>query len=468
MRRHTVSLVVVLLAACGDPPSHSNPPAARSLTMVGGDGQVGASGTPLSQPLVVLLRDDTGAPLELAAVTFEVIRGGGVLLSATGTTDADGLVATVWILGSGAEQQLLRITSDQAEPIEAEARLGDATCQPVECRDGEFTGPIPFHLVTLPTYEGSGQAVHPDVMQRPEQPLLPVALAFTPYPGGNALHEDPSLAESANARHWRVPLGVSNPLARSASGHLSDPDIVRDLGTGAQSLYYREVTGGRNRIHLMTSGNGTTWVSRGVVLDVASHQALSPTVVQGGPAAPWNMWTVNSGSAGCSAASTVVERRSSSNGVQWGDATVTDLAQPGQVIWHLDVQWLAARNEYWALYNSYPTGGTCVTRALFLARSSDGLHWSTPQSPLMTAGRVPAFNDVVYRSTFRISPDGAWLELLLSGAVYQSSSYTWRVGRMVIPTGDAIDGDFEQSVPDADWRHPDPDPLPPPEPFDQP
>ena len=180
------------------------------------------------------------------------------------------------------------------------------------------------------------------------------------------------------------------------------------------------------------------------------------------------MWSVNSGGSGCSAQSTVVERRTSPDGRAWGDPISTNLVQPGQVIWHLDVQWVPSRQEYWALYNTYPVGGTCVSRALFLGRSSDGVHWNVPSRPLLVAGRVPAFEDVVYRSTFRVSDNGQWLELLVSGADYNEGGYIWRIGRMVVSPDEALDGQMDSEADNVDWRLPAPVQMPPPEPFDQP
>src|SRR3954462_11775058 len=62
------------------------------------------------------------------------------------------------------------------------------------------------------TYDGSGQVVHPDIVQLPATRSGPRrVLAITPYPGGDASIENPSIFSSDYADAWRVPSGLSNP-----------------------------------------------------------------------------------------------------------------------------------------------------------------------------------------------------------------------------------------------------------------
>ena len=153
-------------------------------------------------------------------------------------------------------------------------------------------------------------------------------------------------------------------------------------------------------ILLSQSEDGIGWSAPEEVLRARSHEIVSPAVVRGSPVAPWAMFSVNSGPDGCTAHGTTVELRTSDDGRHWSAPVATDLAEPGQVAWHIDVQWIPARGEYWALYNTYPAGGTCTTDALRFARSPDGLHWTTARSPVLRRGVSDAFRDVVYRSTF--------------------------------------------------------------------
>jgi hypothetical protein len=138
------------------------------------------------------------------------------------------------------------------------------------------------------------------------------------------------------------------------------------------------------------------------------------------------MWGVNAGPHGCSAAATTVDRRTSTDGINWSAAVLTDLAQPGQVIWHIDVEWIPARAEYWAIYNTYPAGWSCATHALYLARSTDGVHWTVAPSPIARSGLTAPFADIIYRSTFLVDMAGNRATLWMSGASYTNATgYSW-------------------------------------------
>jgi hypothetical protein len=139
-----------------------------------------------------------------------------------------------------------------------------------------------------------------------------------------------------------------------------------------------------------------------------------------------------------------------------------DLAQPGQVIWHLDVEWIAARHEYWALYNTYAPGGTCTTGALYLATSTDGIHWNTFPSPVAARGVIPAFADIIYRSTFSVDDADGTVTFWISGADFTTGrGYVWRTAVITRPIAEVLG----QVASRLDLHLPEARPgLPPPEP----
>ena len=136
------------------------------------------------------------------------------------------------------------------------------------------------------------------------------------------------------------------------------------------------------------------------------------------------MWSVNA-NVGCASETTSIELRRSNDGTTWSAPTPVILAQPGYSVWHLDVQWIPSRNEYWAVYN-VKTAGSCTTPALYLATSADGVTWTTYASPVLARGAMRAFSDVVYRSTFSYDAVSDSIELWYSGARYDSRQYVWR------------------------------------------
>jgi hypothetical protein len=59
----------------------------------------------------------------------------------------------------------------------------------------------------------------------------------------------------------------------------------------------------------------------------------------------------SSRSAGCGAATTTVDLRRSTDGVAWSGPVTTDLTQDALWPWHVDVEWIPSRDEFWAVYN---------------------------------------------------------------------------------------------------------------------
>jgi len=282
--------------------------------------------------------------------------------------------------------------------------------------------------VTIETFDGSGESVHPDAVttQGGWGPTIHDYLVATPYPGGNATYENPSFyAGGTSILSWHIPDGAQNPVVRPNGGYLSDPDQLYNPVTNEIWLYYRHVSNA-NEIFLVRSSDGVHWSAPLLVLSVPNHQAVSPTVVRKS-ATDWWMWTVNSGGAGCSSSSTTVELRKSTDGMTWSAPTTVELTVLGtESPWHIDVTWVEEYHEFWAVYNA-KTPGSCTTQLLRLAKSADGVHWETYGTPLLQRGAIPEFKDVVYRASLSYNPIGDLVTLWYSGAKAIQGRYTWRL-----------------------------------------
>jgi len=245
-------------------------------------------------------------------------------------------------------------------------------------------------------------------------------MAVTPYPNGNERYENPSIYASDDGESWSVPRGLTNPLARSAAGHLSDPDLLFDDATGQLVLYYRDsvVRLGAHvsdDVYRMTSDDGVRWYAPTLAYSDTGRYVVSPTILRG-PDGTWRDWAVDADADGCRAARTTVTMRTSPDGRVWTPPHAVSIAQPGYQVWHVDVSWVPARHEYWALYAAYPPDWGCGFTDLFLATSRDGERWTTFQSPVLGRGVVPAFAAAVYRSTFAVDAAADSVTLWFSGA----------------------------------------------------
>ena len=275
--------------------------------------------------------------------------------------------------------------------------------------------------VSFSTYDGSGQVVHPDIA------FFPYGwrgqrywAGITPYPNSNRAYENPSMYMSDDGAAWSVPAGLRNPVMKTTRGHLSDPDVVYNPRTNELWLYYREAVFKRGRhagdnFFLTRSADGVRWSAPSLLATHSKRYVVSPTVVLGRDGA-WRMWAVDAGAVGCSARASRVVARRSVNGVRWSVARSVRLDQPGYVAWHLDVQYIASRGEYWALIAAYAKGSGCGATELFFATSRDGDTWTTYAAPVLARGAVWQFSANVYRSSLIYDAERDAVTIWLTGA----------------------------------------------------
>ena len=303
--------------------------------------------------------------------------------------------------------------------------IGLLSCRPdratgVDVGDtADWTSTLPLDtavVVTTPTYERSGQAMHPDFAAAPAWwPNRGSYLAMTPYPGGDFSRENPSLLVSGDPVRWREITGGPTPIVFPKRGYLSDPDIVFNPEARELWMYYRYV-GDENVIELVRSTDGRAWSAPEDVIHGANHTIVSPSVVRRGPN-DWRMWVVNPGPAGCTSPGTRIDVRDSRNGREWTAPRRVTFPSPGPgyTPWHIEVQWIPSRQEYWAVFNA-KTAGNCGTTALFLSTSADGETWATRSTPLLIAGDIAALSTIVYRTTFSYNAASDVITFWYSGA----------------------------------------------------
>lgn len=110
------TLAVAALQCGGD--TTTQPPSASALEMGGGDGQSGSVGATLPAPLVALVTDQAGDPVQGVAVQWST-QGGGSVSAATVQTGADGRASVEWTLGSSPGQQTSKaaVSGLQGSPL---------------------------------------------------------------------------------------------------------------------------------------------------------------------------------------------------------------------------------------------------------------------------------------------------------------------------------------------------------------
>ena len=290
-------------------------------------------------------------------------------------------------------------------------------------------------VLATKTYDGSGQSVHPDIV------IFPSAwhgskswVSMTPYPFGNSGFENPSLFVSEEGTLLSVPGGVVNPLVPmpGAPNYNSDPDLVYDARFDRLVMSYRIAGSSDNSIMVMSSTDGQKWSAPHLAFREYGNGAVSQSMVAAHEGHAAMAWYVDAGNYGCSAPSTRVVMRRARNSdlpldsVDWLPAQETDLAQPGYVIWHMKVEYVRARGEYLALYVAYPADGRpCQDDDLFIARSTDGVHWVSYPRAMLRHERRTWTAGALYRSSFVYEPQSDALRVWLSGA---DAKQVWHVG----------------------------------------
>lgn len=272
----------------------------------------------------------------------------------------------------------------------------------------------------IPTYEGTGQAVHPDVVYFPDGwHGYTYWLAMTPYPYDTAERENPSILVSDDGSSWAAPPGVTNPLVPSLScDHNSDPDIVYNPRTDELYLYYTEVRRSsycgagtnENYVKLITSRDGVQWTAPQTVMSFDLDTTpiyLSPSVVYRN--GRFEMWLA-------STAETLVYA-TSSDGITWSPLQEVSVTQPP---WHLDVIYVEPQSAYWMLFVDSPLSGA----NLRFATSEDGLEWSVCPAPVLTPS-LGWDHERIYRATFLYDEGDDQLNVWYSA---RSDAAEWRIG----------------------------------------
>ena len=413
----SLSMSVALLAttACsGDTASITSTSAPNVVVrIITGDKQLGLAGDKL-QPIVAQVTDLMGAAVKGMAVTWSV-NDAGSIKSVNTLTDTLGQASALWTLGSELEH-------------DGVARVAEGAASPFSAADAENRVLDLFEvgLVQPRTFDGSRQTVHPDFVRTPDDwGAYQQHLMLTPYPNGTNKLENPSLFVSRTGNQWVPQADAMNPVVTPPDGsYLSDPDVLYVPSRREMWIYYRQVDS-RNRVLLVRSNNGIDWDKPTPVLDVPNHMLISPSIVRRDDK-NWYMWTVNGGLGGCTDASSTVQLRHSVDGIKWESPTNIDLADGDLTPWHIEVQWVAARNQYWAVY-PVKAPYRCSTQKLYFATSSDGVKWTKYPTPLLQAGDLKELNDIVYRSTFDYNAETDEVRFWFSGAnVISLGTYNWR------------------------------------------
>lgn len=272
---------------------------------------------------------------------------------------------------------------------------------------------------TTPTYDGSGQSVHPDIyFNAYGWNGYKYWMAMTPYPSGNDAFENPSILVSNDGDTWSVPVGLTNPIiAQPVGGYNSDPDIFMGYD-GKLWMVYREVISTNSIIYALSSSDGITWSSTTSIV-TGTPNILSPSVIKDGGI--YKMYFVDY--------PTLTYKTCATPDGTWSASQVCSISgmPVGRGAWHVDV--MKYGNQYHMTLVT-ASGGGGVGALLYFGVSSDGVSWTLKSTPIipLSAGWD---NSLIYRGSSVLMYDGSqhYYDLWYSA---RSAANVWHIGRTTV------------------------------------
>lgn len=251
-------------------------------------------------------------------------------------------------------------------------------------------------------YDGSGQAVHPDVVyvadgwgSDSDDKAWKYWMVYTPYWRAAAEWENPTIVVSDDGLYWVQPPGITNPIDAKpgGTGLNSDPDLL--IVGDTMYCYYREhdTSSGIEYLRLRTSADGITWGTQQAVLDTSGEGLLnrqnmiSPAVVHNGSG--WVMFYSKQAA---------LKKRTSADGITWGSETSVTLPSPVPSVSHVDA--IYSDGRYHLILQDAGSVATSEAgegaRKLWLLKSEDGTTFTASTTPLMVSEHMA--QRMIYRT----------------------------------------------------------------------
>lgn len=274
--------------------------------------------------------------------------------------------------------------------------------------------------LAIPTYDGSGQAVHPDVYYNANGKFeYKWWMVMEPYPNTSGRYEKVSLIASQDGVNWVVPSGITNPIEPTTSD-TNDIAPDGDLIEGIDGKLYVIYTISSQHATYARSYDGTAVSEKVKLFDWASAKELSPAVTfEDGK---YIMRYVNAADSPY-----VISKRSATNILgPWTtepNDTILNMAA-GMMIWHMDV--IKEGDELHGFF-TLEKGVTNTQTKLYFATCNDGHTWRLSDTSLLNT-KVGSWDDLmIYRSS-AVAVKGSKTKYKLYYSAITYGSDEWHIG----------------------------------------
>ncbi|MDR3584759.1 MAG: hypothetical protein P4L59_05470 [Desulfosporosinus sp.] len=298
-----------------------------------------------------------------------------------------------------------------------------------------------LNQLETPTYERSGQTVHPSVIDFKTEYGIDTWgqfrywMALTPYPNFNSNFENPSLLVSTDGLNWNNPPSLKNPIASKPLGNVggnynSDPELVFDPDQNSLILYWREYCRDAYEKIWAKKINPSYKQSEKILClektwDYQTGLILSPTVWRKN-ANEWYMWTTDG--------NLTMHLYSSTDGMTWSSgqpcSAPWDSWNGGYIPWHITAKPNHLEKNIEFLIAGWPIQGTMKDCQLLYATAPMSqpkeLGMPLPGSLLVSGAGDQWDNGYIYRSSFVREPgDPPRFRIWYSAC---SKEKTWHIG----------------------------------------
>ena len=218
---------------------------------------------------------------------------------------------------------------------------------------------------TRPTSDGSGEMIHPSVVDMGENGWQGYRFwtVDTPYPRNDIALENPEILASNDGLTWEVPPGVTNPIAPyfGVGKFNSDPEMVWDDANKRMFAVWRWFDNPLIHYHHATSTDGRTWSvdTTTPILTLTENPWMSPTIAWDQGAGLWRMWVFGNNVPMGMYTSAELEG-------PWAWETSCTITGGFSVNWHGDI---VRYRDHWIGAYSRKSGVTLMV-------SRDGISWA--------------------------------------------------------------------------------------------
>ena len=311
----------------------------------------------------------------------------------------------------------------------------------------------------IPTYDGSGQVVHPSVIDfLNEYGVVAWSgyrywMVLTPYPYSQDQYENPSLYASHDGFTWVVPQNISNPLITASTlgnkGFLFDPDMIYNPDSDQLWIYYRFASTDVLKMQLICINPDLTVTTPVTIIEQSpwsqkDNQTRSFCIYRES-SDRWHMW----GGGGKGKAPYNTYYFFSNDGISWSEPHLVlnqDGVDPFQSIglsnWHMSGK--PNRKERRVEFLVYTTVNNHLRKHLFSSRNPIVYAECSVDSPVLF--RTPVISPVLlpskkgwdsgrlYRCSFQIIDEKTtYLYRIWYSA--QGSDGQWQIGHTKGPLG---------------------------------